>query len=91
MTFSFLVRFVFEIIAVGACSYALYRQKDLIRFEKKVWKYTKAFVKACYCTLQDRFAVRNCAPIVPVRTEKYKTDIKLIGNTSNITDAQIAS
>lgn len=91
MTLSFLIRFMFEIIAVVVCSYAVYRQKDLIRFEKTVWKYTKAFVKACYCTLQDKFVGQNCARVVSVSTEKQRADIKLVGNSSNVSDVQIAS
>lgn len=35
-------------------SYALYREKDLIRFERKAGRYIKAFFKALIYTLKER-------------------------------------
>ena len=45
------IRFFLECAAVGLVCYAVYREKDLIRFERKVWKYTKAFFKAAYFSI----------------------------------------
>ena len=55
------IRFFLECAAVGLVCYAIYREKDLIKFERKVWKYSKAFfispsVRAAYPSLLYIFA-----------------------------------
>lgn len=44
--------FMLTLILVGA--YTIFREKDLIRFERKVKKYVKAFFKALYLTVQEK-------------------------------------
>ncbi len=51
-----IIRFFLECAAAGLVCYAIYRERDLIKFERKVWKYTKAFFKAVYYTLKEKFA-----------------------------------
>lgn len=41
------------VLTVIGC-YAIYREKDLIRFERKVAKYVKAFFKALYYTMKEK-------------------------------------
>ncbi len=40
------------LILVGA--YAIYREKDIAKFERKVAKYVKAFLKAVYYTVREK-------------------------------------
>lgn len=53
MTFA-IIRFLLECLAVGLVCYAIYREKDLIRFERKAWLYVKSFFKALYYTAKER-------------------------------------
>ena len=86
------IRFFLECAAVGLVCYAIYREKDLIRFERKVWKYTKAFFKAAYFSLQDRFApkkeIENVTPLVNVEFEEM---LESLNKNSKVVDFQIAS
>lgn len=43
-----------ECLFLALVCYAIYRESDLVRFERKVWFYIKAFVKALYCTAKDQ-------------------------------------
>ena len=44
--------FMLTLILVGA--YTIFREKDLIRFERKDKKYVKAFFKALYLSVQEK-------------------------------------
>lgn len=46
-------------MAVAGCCYLIYREKDLIRFERKVWKYTKAFFKALVYTITEKLEAKK--------------------------------
>lgn len=54
MTTLTILKFLFNLSLVLLGAYAIYREKDLIRFERKVWKYTKAFFKALYYTVSKK-------------------------------------
>ena len=45
-----------ECLFLALVCYAIYRESDLVRFERKVWFYIKAFVKALYCTIRDQIS-----------------------------------
>jgi hypothetical protein len=47
------IRVILECLAVAAVCYAIYREKDLIILERKIYKYIKAFLKACYYSLKE--------------------------------------
>lgn len=34
--------------------HAIFHERELIRFEHKVWRYTKAFFKALYITIKEK-------------------------------------
>lgn len=92
MTLFELVRFVLEIAAVVLCCYGIYREKDLVRFERKVWIYTKAFVKSVVFSLRDKFS--SPKPIVEIKSvvdEDYEEKLRFINRASNVIDIQIAS
>ena len=86
------VRFFLECAAVGLVCYAIYREKDLVKFERKVWKYTKAFFKSVYFSLRDKFEsekkVENVTPFVNVEFEEM---LESLNKNSNVVDFQIAS
>ncbi len=44
--------FMLTLILIGA--YTIFRERDLIKFERKVKKYVKAFFKALYLTIQEK-------------------------------------
>lgn len=46
-------RFILECAAVAVVCYAIYHEKDLIKMERKIYKYIKAFLKACYYTCKE--------------------------------------
>ncbi len=47
-------RFILECLAMAGMCYAIYREKDLIRLEKKIYKYIKAFFLSCYYTIKEK-------------------------------------
>ena len=86
------IRFFLECAAVGLVCYAIYREKDLIKFERKVWKYTKAFFKAVCFSVRDRFVtkkkVENVTPLVNTDFEEM---LQSLNKNSKVVDFQIAS
>ena len=86
------IRFFLECAAVGLVCYAIYREKDLIRFERKIWKYTKAFFKAAYFSIRDKFVkekkVENVTPLV---NTEFKEMLEALNKNSKVVDFQIAS
>ena len=86
------IRFFLECAAVGLVCYAIYREKDLIKFERKVWKYAKAFFKATYFSIRDKFVkeqkVENVTPLVNIEFEEM---LESLNKNSKVVDFQIAS
>ena len=41
-------------MAVAGCCYLIYKEKELIKWERKVWKYIKAFFKALVLTIIEK-------------------------------------
>lgn len=48
------VRFFLEIMAVAGCCYLIYKEKEIAKWERKVWKYIKAFFKALAYTIVEK-------------------------------------
>ena len=46
-------RFILECLAVVLVCYAIYREQDLIKLERKIAFYIKAFFKACYFSVLE--------------------------------------
>lgn len=86
------IRFFLECAAVGLVCYAIYREKDLIRFERKIWKYTKAFFKAACFSVRDKFVkekkVENVTPLV---NTEFKEMLEVLNKNFKVVDFQIAS
>ncbi len=54
MTTLALIKLFAEIAVILLGAYAIYREKDLIRLERKIAKYIKAFFKAVYYTILEK-------------------------------------
>lgn len=86
------IRFFLECAAVGLVCYAIYREKDLIKFERKIWKYTKAFFKAVYYSLQDKLAPKKEAEnVTPLVNTEFEEMLNSLNKNSKVVDFQIAS
>lgn len=48
MTNETIMQFLLNLVLVYICAMAIIHEKQLIRFERKIWKYIKAFLKAVY-------------------------------------------
>lgn len=86
------IRFFLECAAVGLVCYAIYREKDLIRFERKVRKYIKAFFKAVYFSVKDKFvSEKKVTDITPVANTEFEEMLESLNKNSKVIDFQIAS
>lgn len=86
------IRFFLECAAGALVCYAIYREKDLIRFERKVWKYAKAFFKAAYFTLCDKFSrKKDTVAVKPIENTEFKEMLESLNKNSKVVDFQIAS
>ncbi len=54
MTTLALIKLFAEISLILLGAYAIYREKDIARFERKLAKYIKAFFKAVYYTILEK-------------------------------------
>lgn len=54
MTTLALLKLFAEVALVLLGAYAIYREKDIAKFERKVAKYIKAFFKAVYYTVKQK-------------------------------------
>ena len=92
MTIFSIIKVILELSAIVLLCYGIYREKDLIKFERKVWKYTKAFFKAAYFSIQDKFLskkeVKNVTPVINVEFEEM---LNSLNKNSKVVDFQIAS
>ena len=73
MTTLTIIKFFFNIGLVLLGAYAIYREKDLIKFERKVKKYVKAFFKAAYYTVLKK-KNKNIAPVQKLHNEDYSAE-----------------
>ena len=86
------IRFFLECAAVGLVCYAIYREKDLIRFERKIWKYSKAFFKAAYFSIRDKFVVeKKTENVTPLVNTEFEEMLESLNKNSRVIDFQIAS
>ncbi len=85
--------FMLTLILIG--SYAIFREKDLIKFERKVKKYIKAFFKAVYLTLQEKKNKKiNAAKVQALPDTRYNEEyaemLANINKASKIDDILVA-
>lgn len=84
--------FMLTLILIG--SYAIFREKDLIKFERKVKKYVKAFFKALYLTVQEKKNNKASLKVEDLRTAQYNEEyaemLKSINKASKLDDVLVA-
>ncbi len=84
--------FMLTLILIGA--YAIFREKDLIRFERKVKKYVKAFFKALYLTVQEKKNNKASLKVEDLSTAQYNEEyaemLKNINKASKLDDVLVA-
>ena len=86
------IRFFLECAAVCLVCYAIYREKDLIKFERKAWRFIKAVFKAAYFTLCDKFASKKKKTFAePVVNVEFEEMLESLNKNSKVIDFQIAS
>ena len=86
------LRFFLECAALGLVCYAIYREKDLIRLERKAWKYAKAFFKSVYYTIRDRFVTEpKMENVAPITNTEFEEMLSSLNKSSRVVDFQIAS
>ncbi|MGN0525986.1 MAG: hypothetical protein ACI4IF_00955 [Acutalibacteraceae bacterium] len=89
-----LLLFLFEIVACVFACYLVYREKDLIKFEHKVWIYTKAFFKAVVFSVRDKIygePVKEEKETVSFSNEEYEMMLASLNKNSKTADFKIAS
>ena len=84
--------FMLTLVLIGA--YTIFREKDLIRFERKVKKYVKAFFKALYLTVQEKKNSKVNTKVEDIRTAQYNEEyaqmLANINKASKIEDVLVA-
>lgn len=84
--------FMLTLILVGA--YTIFREKDLIKFERKLKKYVKAFFKAIYLTVQEKKNNKADLKVEDLRTAQYNEEyaemLKSINKASKLDDVLVA-
>ena len=97
MTTLTLAKFLFNLVLVLAGVLALYKEKELIRFERKVKKYVKAFLKAVYYTVLEKKNSKKKAHTVKVNNireaeykEEYEKMLASLNKASRLDDVMVA-
>lgn len=84
--------FMLTLILVGA--YTIFREKDLIKFERKVKKYVKSFFKALYLTVQEKKNSKVNTKVEDIRSAQYNEEyaqmLANINKASKIEDVLVA-
>lgn len=92
MTLFTFIKVVFELSAIALLCYGIYREKDLVKFERKVFKYVKAFVLSCAYSVKDLFVKKeSTSNVVSVDVTAYEEMLSSLNKASNVYDIKIAS
>ncbi len=92
MTLLSIIKVILELSAIALLCYGVYREKDLIKFERKVFKYVKAFVLSCVYCIRDRFQrEQKNDNVISVDTSAYEEMLTSLNKSSNVYDIKIAS
>lgn len=92
MTLFSIIKVVLELSAIALLCYGVYREKDLIKFERKVFKYLKAFVLSCVYTVKDKLVgEKKTDNVTSVDTSAYEEMLASLNKSSNVYDIKIAS
>lgn len=92
MTVFSIIKAILELSAIALLCYGVYREKDLIKFERKVFKYVKAFVLSCAYSIRDKFKrEKKTGNVISVDTSAYEEMLVSLNKSSNVYDVQFAS
>lgn len=92
MTIFSFIKVILELSAIALLCYGVYREKDLIKFERKVYKYVKAFVLSCAYSVRDKLsAEKKTDNVISVDTSAYEEMLVSLNKSSNVYNIKIAS
>ena len=84
---------IFKILVQTAlillAAYSIYREKDLIKLERKIAKYVKAFFKALYYTVRRR-KKNNISKMPTYLNAEYDEMLKRLNKASKIENIRVA-
>lgn len=96
MTTETILKFLIEGMFVLLAGYAIYKEKSLIKFERKIAKYVKAFFKAAYYSILEK-KKRKPVNTVNIRaasqqdyTEEYERMLSKLNKASRLDDVLVA-
>ncbi len=96
MTTATILKFIIEGLFVLLAGYAIYKEKTLIKFERKVAKFIKAFFKAAYYSILEK-KKRKPMNTVNIRAvsqkayiEEYEKMLSTLNKASKIDDVLVA-
>ncbi len=85
-----ILSFIFNTALVLLGAYAIYREKDLIKFERKVKKYVKAFFKALYFSVLEK-KNKNKASVKKIEKGSFGCEYnKIFDGVSETEDVLVA-
>lgn len=92
MTVFSIIKVILELSAIALLCYGVYREKDLIKFERKIFKYVKAFVLSCVYSVRDKLSdEKKTDNVISVDTTAYEEMLASLNKSSNVYDIKIAS
>ena len=71
-------------------AYSIYREKDLIKLERKAVKYIKAFFKALYYTVRRKKSDNNMSKLPTYRNNEYDEMLSRLNKASKIENIKVA-
>ena len=87
MTLFTFIKVVFELSAIALLCYGIYHEKDLVKFERKVFKYVKAFVLSCAYSVKDLLVKKeSTSNVVSVDVTAYEEMLHSLNKSSNVYD-----
>ena len=86
---------IFKILVLSAliilASYSIYREADLVKFERKLGKYIKAFFKALYYTIRNKkTSLNNVSKMPTYRNDEYDEMLAHLNKASKIENIKVA-
>ena len=93
MTTLTIAKFFFHISLILLGALVIYKEKELIKFERKAKKYIKAFFKAVYYTILEKRNEKN-VPVEELYKDEYKEEydkmLADLNKASKIDDIMVA-
>ena len=90
MTTLTLIKFIVGVIVISLGSYALYRENDIAKFERKIGRYIKAFFKALIYTIRDKKNNKKYIEASQYKNEEYDEILKSLNKSAIIEELFVA-